>query len=86
MQESPWVNTREASTQLGVSEKVLKRWCELEYLKEGTHWKKHSPGQTLRKIIFLDNSKLDIYFHVSWCKEEMNYWESRDAAIYGEAA
>ena len=75
MTKPTWVNREEASIHLSVDERTLIKWCEVGYLKLGTHWQ------------FIENNGYrQEYFHIDWCKEEMNYWLDRDARIMDLAA
>ena len=79
MIETPWVDEKEASNQLGVSEETLKFWREIGYLKPGTHWRrsfekgKHSlPSKVL--------------YHIRWTKEVIEYWRDHDVPMTDLAA
>ncbi len=79
MPEYPWVNSVEASKELGITSKTLDLWREIGYLKEGTHWR-YSYKKYSRLM------KFGLVYHLEWCKEEMEYWKSHDAKIYGLVA
>ncbi len=74
MNQSPWVDSSEASKFLGISESALELMVERGYLKPGTHWR--SAPITQQKPW-----KPKCIFHCRWCKEEMDYWLSHDAKI-----
>ena len=76
---NPWVDPQIASKCMGVSENTLSLWRNIGYLKYGTHWRK---SYCLR----LENKKEAILYHLDWCKEEMEYWKSRNAIIEVVAA
>ena len=79
MIEIHWSTETEASAFLGVTEKTLKRWREVGYLKPGTHWRSAPKRQSTPW-------KPEVIYHVQWCKEEIDYWLSQDAPINDLAA
>ncbi len=84
MRISQWVSAKEASQKLGISEMTLSVWREVGYLKQGTHWRsslEFLPAITRFFKLFLVT---DFFYHVQWCKEEMDYWRSHDARIVQE--
>ena len=72
--QNTWLKCNEASSSLGVSKSTLENWRKLGYLKIGTHWRYGDDYS-------ISYSYLDIFYHVTWCKEEMDYWESHHASI-----
>ena len=79
MSDTPWVSGEEASQQLGVSEKTLKLWRDVGYLKPGTHWR-----SSQRSRLMPWNP--EVVYHLRWCKEEVDYWLAQDAPINNIAA
>ena len=79
MSDTPWVSGKEASQRLGVSEKTLKLWRDVGYLKPGTHWRS-SQRSHFRPW------NPDVVYHLRWCKEEIDYWLAQDAPIKKIAA
>ncbi len=79
MDNSPWVTSKEASDSLGVSEDTLKLWREIGYLKPGTHWRSDPDSRLVPWTP-------EVIYHLSWCKEEIQYWRDHDAAINQLAA
>ncbi len=79
MSSNQWLLEEEASRKLGVSSKTLQHWREIGYLKPGTHWRS-APGQTSMPW------KPDVIYHLSWCKEIIEYWRNRDAPLSEMAA
>ena len=79
MLETPWVSESEASKRLGVTEVTLQKWREIGYLKPGTHWRSSPFDQPIPwtpKVIY----------HLSWCKEIIEYWRDHDAPLSNMAA
>ena len=79
MKYTPWVNEKEASERLGVTEETLRNWREIGYLKPGTHWRSspaEQPSPWTPRVIY----------HVRWCKEIIDYWRKEDAVINEIAA
>ena len=74
MDKSPWVNEEEASISLGLSEETLQKWREVGYLKPGTHWRSCPNEQPVPW-------KPKVIYHLSWCKEIIEYWREEDAPI-----
>tara|TARA_Y100001968_G_C19313414_1_gene695374 strand:+ start:292 stop:543 length:252 start_codon:yes stop_codon:yes gene_type:complete len=74
MIDSPWASPEEASQELGVDQSTLDMWREIGYLKPGTHWR--TSPDSLRKPW-----QPEVIYHLRWCKEEMNYWRSKNAII-----
>ena len=79
MKESPWVTEEEASLRLGVTEKTLRKWREIGYLKPGTHWRS-APNET--QIAW----KPIVIYHLSWCKEMIDYLNDHDVPLSKIAA
>ena len=79
MSDYHWVSSKEASNKLGINEDILGLWRDIGYLKYGTHWKRSKTNHN-------KNKTLDYVYHLSWCKEEMEYWKSHHAHIEGLAA
>ena len=79
MKENPWLSSEEASECFKASEETLDLWREIGYLKEGTHWRKQDTKGTIRL-------KEEIYYHQTWCQEEIEYWRQQDAPICKLAA
>ena len=79
MNQNPWGSSKEASDYLGVTERTLKSWREVGYLKPGTHWRSSDSSK------FLPWTP-EVLYHLAWCKEEMDYWRSHHAAIKDIAA
>ncbi len=79
MNNSPWVTSKEASRQLGVTEKTLHHWREIGYLKPGTHWRSSAKPQ-------LTPWKPEVIYHLNWCQEGIDYWRSQDAPMNEIAA
>ena len=79
MSYTPWVSGEEASQRLGVSEKTLKLWRDVGYLKPGTHWR-----SSLTSHLMPWNP--EVVYHLRWCKEEVDYWLAQDAPINEIAA
>ncbi len=73
-----WGTTTEACKYLAVSEITLTQWREIGYLKNGTHWRVSSDHSS--------NLHSEFIYHLSWCKEEMDYWRAQDACINHFAA
>ena len=79
MSDNQWLGEEAASKHLGVSQKTLQHWREIGYLKPGTHWRSAN----------IDNPlpwKPNVIYHLSWCKEIIEYWRDRDAPISDLAA
>ena len=74
-----WLNEKEASIRLGVSEITLRRWREIGYLKPGTHWRSSPDSEALPW-------KPTVIYHLRWCKEVIDYWKGKDAPISELAA
>ena len=64
----PWVSSKEASLQLGFSEKTLKCLIYCGYLKAGKHWR-HTYHKSSPALIF----------NLFYCKKEMKEWWGRNA-------
>ena len=79
MSNSPWVSGEEASQRLGVSEKTLKFWRDVGYLKPGTHWRSSQREHSMPW-------NPEVVYHLRWCKEEIDYWLAQDAPINKIAA
>ena len=79
MTEAQWFSEIEASQRLGVSESTLKLWREVGYLKPGTHWRSSPNDESLPW-------KPTVIYHLRWCKEGIEYWRNKDAALTSEAA
>ena len=79
MPKTQWLVEKEACKQLGVSLKTLQHWREIGYLKPGTHWRS-APGETYSPW------QPTVIYHLNWCKEKIEYWESKDAPIREIAA
>ena len=79
MNENPWVNSKLASEKLGVSEKTLKSWREIGYLKPGTHWRS-APNEDQLPW------QPKVMYHLRWCQEIIDYWDREDAPITRLAA
>ena len=79
MNLNQWLLEEEASESLGVSAKTLQHWREIGYLKPGTHWRS-SPGMQNKPW------NPDVIYHLRWCKEVIEYWKDKDAAISRIAA
>ncbi len=79
MPQNPWVTSKEASQELGVSELTLDSLREIGYLKPGTHWRSAHKVQAMPW-------KPEVIYHLRWCKEEIDYWLAQDAPINDIAA
>ena len=79
MKDNPWATSIEASETLGVSEQTLEHWREVGYLKPGTHWRSAPNSDVIPWTP-------EVIYHLRWCKEEIDYWKSHDAAIKDVAA
>ena len=79
MTESPWISEKEAIIEFQVDLKTLRAWRDVGYLKQGTHWRESARGKN-----YLFNN--EVFYHLRWCKEEIDYWSSRDAPIKQIAA
>ena len=79
MVENIWLEEEDASKHLGVSQKTLQHWREIGYLKPGTHWRSSTSKDSLPW-------KPNVIYHLSWCKEIIEYWRDRDAPISKIAA
>jgi len=82
MNQNRWGDEENICTVLGISKGTLTLLRESEYLKEGTHWRERD------KIIGTElntNNKeaQSIIYHLSWCREVISIWESRDAKLPG---
>ena len=78
MTKSSWGTADQASEYLGVTKETLRSWREVGYLKPGTHWR----SSDLRGSLPWSP---EVLYHLSWCKEEMEYWRSHHAPV-GEIA
>tara|TARA_Y100001968_G_scaffold303791_1_gene318256 strand:+ start:240 stop:479 length:240 start_codon:yes stop_codon:yes gene_type:complete len=79
MNKSPWADEKETSQLLGVSQQTLREWREIGYLKPGTHWRSSPSEESVPwtpKVIY----------HVSWCREIIEYWREEDAPVSNMAA
>ena len=74
MKENPWLNSKEACEYFKASPGTLKLWREIGYLKEGTHWRRQNYACSI-------SLNQEIYYHKSWCQEEIEYWRQQDAPI-----
>ena len=79
MMKDHWLIEKEASNQLGVSEKTLIYWREIGYLKPGTHWRSSTEENSIPW-------KPNVVYHLNWCKEVIDYWREKDAPIADLAA
>ncbi|WP_269623115.1 hypothetical protein [Prochlorococcus marinus] len=79
MSSNKWLEESEASKELGVSEKTLKYWREVGYLKAGTHWRSapDSNSKPWNPIVI---------YRLNWCMEIIEYWRSRDVPMNDLAA
>ena len=79
MNKSPWVDEKEASQELGVTQETLECLREIGYLKPGTHWRsspKEQPSPWTPRVVY----------HLRWCREIIEYWREEDAPIANIAA
>ena len=74
MNQNPWISEKEASQSFGVTEETLRSWREVGYLKPGTHWRSSSNSSGLPW-------SPEVIYHLSWCKEVIEYWRDHDAPI-----
>ncbi len=81
MKSTNWKTSGTASEELGVSQETLMKWCELDYLHEGTHWKFISTNNKKGFFFRGRNKNKTVIYHLPWCKEAMNKWKDRDARI-----
>ncbi|ABX08662.1 hypothetical protein [Prochlorococcus marinus] len=79
MKETQWLDEKVASKELGVSPATLKLWREVGYLKPGTHWRSAPHDDSLPWTP-------NVIYHLSWCKEVIEYWKDKDAPITTIAA
>ncbi len=79
MSSHQWLLEEDASRRLGVSSKTLQHWREVGYLKPGTHWRSAESDNAMPW-------KPDVIYHLSWCKEIIEYWRNRDAPLSDLAA
>ena len=79
MLTNQWLPEHEASKKLGVTEKTLQHWREVGYLKPGTHWRS-APSESYFPW------KPKVIYHFNWCKEIIEYWRNRDAAVVDKVA
>ena len=79
MKEHQWFSEKEASDRLGVNESTLRLWREVGYLKPGTHWRSSPSDDSLPW-------KPKVIYHLSRCKEVIEYWRNKDSALNNLAA
>ena len=74
-----WLSEKEASEVLRVDEHILEVLREGGHLKPGSHWRSSSDPEQLPW-------KPKVFYHVSGCKEIIEYWEKNDAFLSRIAA
>ena len=79
MSSNQWLLEEDASRCLGVSSETLQHWREVGYLKPGTHWRSAESNSSMPW-------KPEVIYHLSWCKEIIEYWRNRDAPVSDLAA
>ena len=79
MSSNQWLLEEDASKRLGVSAGTLQHWREVGYLKPGTHWRSADNNSYMPW-------KPEVIYHLSWCKEIIEYWRNRDAPLSDLAA
>ena len=82
---SQWISSNEASKEFGVSEQKLSLWREIGYLKAGTHWRS-APEEKMVRHSKSKPWQPEVIYHIDWCKEEIEYWRSRDSKFIDDAA
>ena len=79
MSSNQWLLEEDASKRLGVSSRTLQHWREVGYLKPGTHWRSAHKSHAMPW-------KPEVIYHLRWCREEIDYWLSKDAPVNKIAA